>query len=61
MFWRRSLVINGKTFPAAVRIRNVVIEMGSTQFLPLFARQVVKTRILSVWVDQTSSDRTTDA
>jgi hypothetical protein len=56
MFWRRSRVINGKTFPAAVRIRNVVIELGPTQYLPLFARQIIRTRFLSIWVDQVRTD-----
>jgi hypothetical protein len=52
-WWPRSQFPD---LPPAIVLRGkgwkTVIEFGRTSWLPLFCRQVLRTRFLSVWVDE---------
>lgn len=59
-WWPRR---RGSGIPPAVVIRTrrskIVVEFGRTVFLPFQCRQVLRTRVLSVWVDEASHNSET--
>jgi len=54
--WRRI----GRSPAALVLVTRrwrLIVELGRTAFLPLFGRQMFKTRVLSVWFDPLGKSR----